>query len=273
MTVRRWLVSGALALVSLTTPGSAGAAFFDSTACQLFGCALVTNGSEWELYLMTGSAGRPATLWAFGGPGQGVATVRTGSLDRADERPDQNEGTTLGIDLDGDGEADLKIEGGAGDGFLDASDQLQAFPINSQAQVSLAERELRHSFWIASNVPLAIHARARLTERSGELAESHPLGTVEVEIDLDAAGADGVLAYGGGSTIAGFHRDGSIRSLADLVAGPRRLFELERATSTGPTDLRRQLVRVNATYRLAGYDLSQGTGEMGAEVEYFVFNP
>lgn len=260
-----------LAFVLLQIPGVVGASFFDSTACQLFGCALVTNGSDWELYLMTGSSGRPATLWASGG--QEVGTVRTGSLERAGQRPDGDAATALGIDLDGDGVADLRIEGGAGDGFLDASDRLQAFPITSQAQVSLAERELRHSFWIASNVPLAIHARSRLTERSGELADSHPLGSVDVEIALDASGADGPLAFGGDSSIAGFQRDSSIRTLADMVAGPLRLFELRQGTSTSVTDLRRQLVRVSATYRLAGYDLSQGTGEMAAEVEYFVFNP
>ena len=76
-----------LALVwAVVVPTTAGAQVLDSPLCRLVGCTVVTNGSDWELYLMLGAAGRPAGLWAAGGNARPLAPVRTGTLE-ANGRP------------------------------------------------------------------------------------------------------------------------------------------------------------------------------------------
>lgn len=262
----------AFAILATALAASARAELFDSVLCRALGCVLVTNGSEWELYTMDGGDGRRARLWVASAGAQPLGPVRTGTLDPPAGEPGPNQGSGLGIDIDGDGDADLRIETG-GDGFLDAGDRLGAFPLTASSSVSLAERELRHSFWVASDVPFAVHAQARLGEREGELGEGTPLGKVEITIDAQAAGSDGDLAYGGASSDSGFEPAAGVRTLADLTAGPVRLFELTRPTVAADADLPRQLVRITCTYRFAGYDLSQGTGGIGAQVEYFVYQP
>ena len=270
---RRWSVLIALLLGCLGSATATRGDFFDSDLCRLFGCVLVTNGSAWEFYLVQGDDGGRATLWASGGDALPVGTVETGTLEPTDQPPGPREGTALGIDLDGDGVADLKVDGQGGSGFLDAGDRLSAFPLTAGAQIGLAERTVSHSFWLASNVPFAVYAQARLSTEEGALAQVESLDGVTFEIAAQASGADGGLAFGGASTAAGFEADRSLQTLADLLGGPRRLFELTRPTATTEADLARQLVRISAIYHFSGYDLSQGTGELGAEIEYEIYEP
>lgn len=244
---------------------------FDSTLCRLLGCAVVYNGEQWQLYVVTGESGRPARLWATS-DGQADITTIEGDRRTGTGLPGRHQGSSLGVDLDGDDVADLLVDVAA-DGFLDAGAALPAFPLTATSELSLARRELQHSFYVAANVPLAIHGEARWTRQEGELAADFGQGEVQVEV---VVGGEGAGADQG--AVAGVEPEPGIRHLEDLMGGPRRLLTLRRgtvdATAGGDTsEARRYLLHVALSYRFAGYDLSQGTGELAAEVEYSLYNP
>ncbi len=247
---------------------------FDSALCRLLGCAVVTNGQQWQLYVLGGDSGRPARLWASSDGRQAIGTIE------ADRRggsgaPGTGQGTGLGVDLDGDAVADLLVDAGA-DGFLDAGDHLPAFPLTASSELSLAQRQLQHSFWLASNAPVAIHGEARLTLQEGELATGFDAS--EVAMELEVGGVDG-QGRGATSLPAGVEVDFGLRQLSDLMAGPRRFLIFSQGSvvggtaAAGGTDVRRHLLHIALRYRFAGYDLSQGMGELAAEVEYSIYNP
>jgi len=267
---RRLLTTAAVLLLAAVA-GVAGASIFDAASCRVFGCAFLTNGTQWELYLLEGSGGREATLWTTGA-GLAVEAVETGTL-RPPRRPAEDQGSPVGIDSDGDGTADLFLPGPGTDGFLDAGGRVASVRLDPSTDVDLAEREIRHSFYLAANGPLTIRARARLGDRRGGVGERLDLGSVEIEVTARADGADGGLTFGGASTLAGFRPNPAVRTLADLAAAPVPVFELEEGTVAGPAgSLERHLVRVDCSYRLPPYDLSQGEGEAEIEIEYLLYN-
>jgi len=229
---------------------------------------VVTNGEVWELYVFDPGNGGRARLWAASNGGQPVPAVDPSNLQRL-RTPGADEGTSLGVDLDGDGQADLLMETG-GNGFLDAGDRLAAFPVNSTTRVSLAQREERHSFFVASNVPFTIQAEAALGERRGRLGNALALGAVDLSIETSTSGTVGGLSFGGTSTAAGLEIEPTVEDLGDLAAGPREILRFTRPTATGPGNLEQQMVQITLVYRLGGYDMSQGTGEFGAQVEYSI---
>ena len=250
----------------LWSPPARAESILESTLCQLLGCTLVTNGEAWELYVF--EPGGRAHLWAASHGGQPVPAVDPASLERA-RTPGAEEGSPLGVDLDGDGHADLLMEGG-GEGFLDASDRLAAFPVNSTSRVSLAQREVRHSFFVASNVPFTVQAEAGLGERRGRLGDSLALEAVELTVETVTAGRAGPLTFGGASTAAGLEIDPTIKHLGDLTPGPRELLRFTHPTATASGNLEQHLVQITLIYHLGGYDMSQGTGEFEARVEYSI---
>ena len=277
LTLTAWLLASGVAVAE-------PAPLFDSVLCRLLGCAVVSNGQQWQLYVLGGEAGRPARLWASSDGRQAIGTIE------ADRRgpssgPGADQGTGLGVDLDGDRVADLLVDAGA-EGFLDAEAHLAAFPLTATTELSLAQRELQHSFWVASNVPMAVHGEARLIRQQGELARGFDASEVALELEVGGVGGDngsaGQLPAGqlpAGQLPSGVETDFGLRHLADLMGGPRRFLVLSQGTlsggvgAAGSTDLRRQLVHVALRYRFAGYDLSQGMGELAAEVEYSIYNP
>lgn len=242
---------------------------FESTLCRLLGCAVVYNGQQWQLYVLTGETGRPARLWASSDGQPAIGTIE------ADQRgtpslPGARQGSVLGIDLDGDQEADVLVDSGA-EGFLDAGASLAPFPVTATTELSLAQRELQHSFWVASNAPLAIHGEARLIRQEGALAAGFAAN--EVAVELEVGSADGQVS-GVGAAPAGVEREPSLGHLADLMGGPRRILTLRPDTvEVEEADVRRRLLRIALRYHFAGYDLSQGMGELAAEVEYSIYNP
>ncbi len=232
---------------------------FDSTLCRLLGCAVVYNGQQWQLYVLQGDSGRRARLWASRDGGLDMGTLEAAGR----SAPGAQQGTALGIDLDGDQQADWHVQGDD-DGFLDAGSSLPAFPLTATTELTLAQREIHHTFWVASNVPLALHGEVRWTRQEGDLADQ--LDGEDVDVSLELGEDNGALP-------SGVELEGR-RFLADLVGGPRPLVTFRRGTlQSGAADLRQHLVRVALTYRFAGYDLSQGTGELGADVEYSLHTP
>lgn len=279
---RRWARRVVLALLACLLPWGAavGAAepapLFDSVLCRLLGCAVISNGQQWQLYVLGGEPGRPARLWASSDGRQAIGTIE-GDHRAASAAPGEGEGTGLGVDLDGDSVADLLVDVEA-DGFLDAGDHLPAFPLTASSQLSLAQRQLQHSFWLAANGPVALYGEARLTLQEGDLATGFDAS--EVAMELEVGGVDGPGSPGsGGHLPAGLEVDFGLRQLSDLMAGPRRFLSLAQGSvaggpaAVGGHDVRRHLLHIALRYHFAGYDLSQGMGELAAEVEYSIYNP
>lgn len=242
-----------------TSRGAEPVSVFDSTLCRLLGCAVVSNGQQWQLYVLTGESGRRARLWA-----SQDGRLDMGTLEAAQRlAPGADQGTALGIDLDGDRQADWHIQGGD-EGFLDAGSSLPAFPLTATTELTLAQREVHHTFWVASNVPLSLHGEVRWTRQEGDLADQ--LDSDDVDVSLD-------LGEGSGGLPSGVETEGR-RFLADLVGGPQPLVTFRRGTfQSGAAELQQHMVRIALTYRFAGYDLSQGTGELGADIEYSLHTP
>lgn len=263
--VAAWFVASAqVSSAAQPTP------LFDSALCRFLGCAVVYNGQQWQLYVLGGEPGRPARLWAGSDGRATIGTIEADQRTTAAE-PGSDQGSLLGVDLDGDQVADWLVDPGS-EGFLDAGASVAAFPLTATTELSLAQRELQHSFWIVTNVPLAIHGQARLTRQEGQLAAGFAAHEVGVEIDLATAG-QGTEGLGGALPAAAEVEPG-IHHLADLMGASQRLVTLRQGTvGDDSTALRQQLVRVVLRYRFAGYDLSQGIGELGAEIEYSMHNP
>lgn len=255
-------------------PERAEASLFENPTCQIFGCVLVYNGADWELYVLTGATGRPATLLAASGNAQPLVPVASDTLERVDQRPGSRAGNAFGIDLDGDGSADLFVDSGAGDGFLDAGDRLRSFPVTATTTLSLAQQEMNHSFWIASNAPFAVHAQARLGESEGEFGSGLSLSELDLEVSARVGSHLGGLSTEGAPS-PNFERNTAVRTLGDLAGGPLEIFEISRGTANANAaeSLPQQMLHIQCTYRFEGYDLSRGTGEASAQIEYFIYNP
>jgi hypothetical protein len=252
------------ALLGVSAAPAAAETLFESPLCQVFGCSVVTNGKVWELYVFDPSVDGRARLWAASVGAPPVVTVRPDGEESTVE-PGAGRGSGLGIDLDGDGEADLASPG---DGYLDAGDRLGAFPLTATAAVSLAEHELRHRFYVASNVPFTVRATSDLAAREGPLGDSLGLGTIGLRVEARPQGSVAGFAFGGAGTTAGLEVEPTVRHLGDLAAGPRDLLRFTRPTATRAAEVSQQLVEITLIYDLGGYDMAQGTGELRARVEY-----
>lgn len=166
---------------------------------------------------------------------------------------------------------------GAGAGFLDATDSFTAFQIDGTTDITTNNAVFASSFYVASNTAFAINAQASTVAAS---TVNFTLADVGYSLAIDQAGNDG-LAYGanaqlphsGNTTTSGVVATvndlGDMSTLTNVFTGDRRT-----AATTGT--IASQSVRFDAEYTLggaAGYDLSQGTGEIEANVTYTVYVP
>jgi hypothetical protein len=163
------------------------------------------------------------------------------------------------------------------DGILNASDAFTPFGLRPNSDTVVDTTASRSSFFIASNTPFAIDARA--TAASTPLATTL-LNIVRLQLTSTVSGNDG-LAFGTqaqaahtGGPNAGFSIE---RPLSQFTAG-RRIFTGNRRTALARGSLADQSIRFDATYTiraasLSGYDLSLGTFDFEVDVVYTVFVP
>lgn len=132
------------------------------------------------------------------------------------------------------------------------------------------------SFYVASNTPFAIDAEiaANSLEESGDLTAEN----VGYLFDVSVSGTDGTgpnsLTYGGNAQNPGT-ATGTATDLKDLET-KTQVFNGTQRTAAQAGTIVSQSVRFDATYTLGAgtaYDLSQGAGEVKADVVYTVYVP
>jgi hypothetical protein len=166
-------------------------------------------------------------------------------------------------------------------GVLDATDSFSAFNLDADTDISVDGLEQSSSFYVASNTAFNINAVATPTTEDG-----FTLADVGYSLSVTQAGNDG-LAFGSAAQLPGgasvLDADGreiggvdtSINTLAAMT-GAAPVFVGAQRTAGTVGSIAEQSVRFDATYTLGGtngYDLSQGAGEVEANVVYTVFVP
>ncbi|MEM9667662.1 MAG: hypothetical protein AAF950_01955 [Pseudomonadota bacterium] len=165
---------------------------------------------------------------------------------------------------------------GGSDGILDAADAdtFAAFQIDQTTDVEL-DNVMNSSFFVASNTTFAINATATETTPTGDAFD---LDDIAWEMSVQPSGSvdNGGTAFAFGSaaqdpvnTLATVPTD-----LSGLTGGA--VYQSTLRTAAGVGSIAEQSVRFDVTYTLGGadgYDLSQGTGQIEADVVYTVFVP
>ncbi len=163
---------------------------------------------------------------------------------------------------------------GAGAGFLDVSDSLTAFGLDATTDVGITN-SVTHSFYVASNTAFDIQAVTALDAASSGDIGGLGLAGIGYDLAVDVDGDDG-LAYGGNAQDPSTGGTGAVTG-SDLAAiNGTFVFDGGRRTAASVGAIAGQSVRFDATYTLggtAGYDLSQGTGLLSADVTYTIFVP
>lgn len=159
-------------------------------------------------------------------------------------------------------------------GVLDAADSFSAFTLDADTDIAVDGLVQESSFYVASNTAFNINATATATTETG-----FTLADVGYSLAVTETGTADGLAFGsaaqfpGGSATGGVET--SITNLA-LMTGALPVFVGTQRTAETAGSIAEQSVRFDATYTLggaAGYDLSQGAGEVEAAVVYTVFVP
>ncbi|MEO9971790.1 MAG: hypothetical protein ABJG15_18480 [Hyphomonadaceae bacterium] len=158
-------------------------------------------------------------------------------------------------------------------GVLDASTTFNAFDLTDSTDIQVGGLTETSSFYIASNTNFNIDAVATAVTEDG-----FTLADIGYNLEVTLTGDDGVpfgadAQFPGGSATGGVET--SINTLADMD-GTDPVFIGTQRTAATPGSIADQSVRFDATYSLGGstgYDLSQGAGEVEANVVYTVFVP
>ncbi|MEL6859977.1 MAG: hypothetical protein AAFO74_16440, partial [Pseudomonadota bacterium] len=145
-----------------------------------------------------------------------------------------------------------------------------AFGVDNGATLTGDAMTYESSFYVASNTAFAIDGVATETSQSGDFE----MTDIGYSMDVTVSGTDGALSFGGNAQNPG----GSFGSFTDLsdVDGSTPVFVGTDRTAASAGSIVGQSVRFDATYTLGAggaYDLSQGAGEIKADVVYTVYVP
>lgn len=197
-----------------------------------------------------------------------VHTVVTGTLEALDESFAEGYGAALRIQRPGQNTRQ-------GDRFTSADDTLNPIAIRTDTDVRTIRSEIESSFFVASNKAFNIDVIA------SSVGDPADLNLIRLRMRLDRTGTDDGLSYGtsaqfphtGNSTTAGlqwtnYRRLSNITTNQDIYRGNRRT-----AASTGT--IADQSVRFDMDYRwnTGNIDLSEGTFDVEAQVDYTVYIP
>ena len=267
MSFRKLLLAGATLVASAAAVTPANASIIDRPHFKVLGVVIVwaadeTNGNTPIAtdFIIDDDAGSADTD-LIGGAAIDGRTVVTGSLTAtADSASTAGLGTILNIDNASGTIATATTETAANFSAFDETD----------ATHTSDELVYESSFYVASNTAFSINAEATETEQSGEF----DMTDIEYEMDVTVSGTDGTLTFGGSAQ----DPNGTFATVANLAAltTPTPVYVGDRRTAQSTGSIVDQSVRFDATYTLGsgdGYDLSQGAGEIKADVVYTVFVP
>ena len=164
---------------------------------------------------------------------------------------------------------------------LDAADSFSAFGLDETTDIDFQNRIRYSRFFVASNAPFDIFARADNLSTDGDFT-ALSYDSILYDLVIQTQRTTGPLGWGtsaqnpstGGSGI-----NSAIVDLADMSAGDTLVFNGGRRTAASRGTLMQQAVSFQSRYRLhsgeAGnrYDFSMGTGTIGADVTYTVYTP
>ena len=262
MSFRKSLLAGAVLAVSTAAVSlPASASVVDRPHFKVLGLVIVWSGD--------GSGGAIAndfvigTTDLIGGAAEDGTTVVTGSLDLTSDATVS--GSTVGDVLD------LTVGAASSISIDETTTSLTAFdPTNATLEGEALTYE--SSFFVASNTAFNIDAVASETNQSGDFE----MADVSYDLDVTVSGtsaSDGI-DFGGNAQ----DPQGTFATVADLDAltSSTTVYEGGRRTAESSGSIVNQSVRFDATYALnneTSYDLSQGAGELEAEVVYTVYVP
>lgn len=165
---------------------------------------------------------------------------------------------------------------------LDANDAYTEFGLDDTTDMDLNGGQRVSRFLVASNAPFDIYAQASNLIATGDFSTLN-YSNIRYRLRLNVTGGSGAWrwgqraqspANGGGGIVGGINR------LSHLSSGPTKVFDGGRRTARIRGSLLQHAVSFQSRYRLAGagatlnnYDLSMGTGEIGATVTYTVYTP
>lgn len=267
MSFRKLLLAGATLVASAAAITPANASIIDRPHFKVLGVVIV-----WAAEESTGTAAMAtdfiidndsgsADTDLIGGTDVDGRTVLTGTLNAtADSSSTAGLGSVLRIE-----DTTSVIQ----NVDTDAAGTFAAFDV-TDASLTSDGLEYESSFYIASNTVFNIVAEATQVEQSGDFE----LSDIGYNLDVTATGTDGALTFGGNAQ----NPNGTFPTVANLAAmGPNTsVFEGTLRTAATPGSIVGQSVRFDATYTLGSggaYDLSQGAGEIKADVVYTVFVP
>lgn len=271
MSFRKLLLAGAALAASTAAVAPANASVIDRPHFKVLGVVIVWAADD------TGAGSAPVatdfiiddTTGAgdtdlIGGTDVDGRTVLTGSLTpTADATSSVGIGSVLSID---------ETAGNIETVDTNTPSAFSAFD-PSDATVSAGAMTYESSFFVASNTAFAIDGVASQVTQEGDFT----MADIGYEMDVtvsDTAANNGGLAFGGNAQ----DPNGGFGSFANLAAvdGTAPIFVGARRTAASAGSIVGQSVRFDATYTLGAggaYDLSQGAGEIQADVVYTVYVP
>ena len=171
---------------------------------------------------------------------------------------------------------------------LDAGDAYTAFGLDDDTDIDLLGGGGRASrFFVASNAAFDVYAEASDLVATGGF-DTLDYSNIRYRLRYNVSGGGGVNRWGqaaqdpavGGTGIT-FPQNGAGRwTLDNISTGATKVFDGGRRTARVRGSIMEQAVSFQSRYNLIGagingnnYDLSMGTGEIGATVTYTIYTP
>ena len=268
MSFRKLLLAGATLAMSTAAVAPAHASIVDRPHFKVLGVVIVwasdntvAGGAPIATDFIIDDDAASDDTDLIGGTNVDGRTVVTGSLTpTSDSSTSVGLGTVLDISNTGGSIATIDTETPAGFSSFNVTD----------ATLTGDAMTYRSSFYVASNTAFNINGEASVENQSGDFG----LGDIGYDLDVTVGGTDGTLTFGDNAQ----NPNGTFPTVANLAAmGPNTsVFEGTLRTAATPGSIVGQSVRFDATYTLGSggaYDLSQGAGEIKADVVYTVFVP
>jgi len=197
----------------------------------------------------------------------------TGTLTPINEiDTNRNEGMMLGITQGGS--ISQQFEDENNNGYLDASDNLNAFTLTAATDIALdgPGRQYSHSFFISSrNTRFSMRALATIANVTGDFANTVQLGDIKLTPSISRRGRDESFDYGARANSGNIMIVNGIDDLGDLSGAPTQIMDFGRQNGIRIRngDIDEQSIRVDMLYTMPNYDLSMGVGSLDIDV---IFN-
>ena len=174
--------------------------------------------------------------------------------------------------------------GGGDIDFLEETDSLTAFELDAATDLNVRQARNVSRFLVASNVAFDIFVESTDLTRTGDFTDLD-FENIGFRALLNRTGGSGEGRWGDNAqnpAIGGEGIDDTLNDLGDFSEGPVKLFDGGRRTARFPGTLLEQAVSFNIRYSLSlaadaaqnnDYDLSLGSGTIGAQVSYTVYAP